>query len=128
MKLSKLANAHTALKKLGEFSSEEIPVTFFYGIAKIIKALTPEFDFYSEKLRELIKQYADKDKDGNIFGKDGSFSIPAERAEEFLQKQKELDDIECDLDFKPVTVKSDWRLPISGLELVALEDFLDIQD
>lgn len=96
--LTKLWNA---LNKLAE---KDFPLKTAIIIADNVKALQTPIDIIGKKERELIKKYAEKDKDGEMIeGENGSVKITNYMA--FQREHDELFDDEIEVELK--TIKMD---------------------
>lgn len=96
IKLSEIVNNVDTLKEL---QSVKLPIKVGYRLMRLVNKLDPIYKSYDEKRNELVKEFGDEDKDGNIAVKD-----PA-KVKLFFAKLAELLAVEEELDFTPFKIE-----------------------
>ena len=98
----KLLGVQETIDKL---QSTHLSIRTLYKFSKLSKAVGEEMDFYREKLRALIEEYAQRDENGQPVQEAGNIRIIPEkisecneRINELLNLEVELPDIEFELD------------------------------
>lgn len=122
MKLIKAVNAYLAAD---EMSREKWPYAVSLAVVKVKRALKDEFDFFADKERELIVQYAAMDARGNIrLTPEGRFVFrdPADGAD-YEQKRRELGETEITPTHRLVRVRAPEEIKPAHIE--ALEGFIE---
>lgn len=122
MKLIKAVNAYLAAD---EMSREKWPYAVSLAVVKVKRALKDEFDFFADKERELIVQYAAMDARGNIrLTPEGRFVFrdPADGAD-YEQKRRELGETEVTPTHRLLRVRAPAEIKPAHIE--ALEGFVE---
>ncbi len=122
MKLIKVVNAYLAAD---EMSREKWPYAVSLAVVKVKRALKDEFDFFADKERELIVQYAAMDARGNIrLTPEGRFVFrdPADGAD-YEQKRRELGETEVTPTHRLLRVRAPAEIKPAHIE--ALEGFVE---
>jgi len=113
--LRKILAAKDALQRLID---KEINIKLAFKLAKIIKEINGEFSLFEERRVSLIKKYSDKPD------KDGSVKVKPENIQAFAKELNELEEIEVDLNFKPMKLDEFGNIEMATKDLIALEDFI----
>lgn len=113
MKLIEIARAYMAIEKLAD---EKLPLKVSYGLSRIMDKLEKPFTFYANKEMELIRTYKPAEQEGTMirFGN-------KETAAEFNQAHLELDEIEENVEIKPVEIDVNISAGISLKDLRELQ-------
>ena len=84
----------------------QLPLKAAYKINKLRKNVDSEFDYYSEKFREIVNTYAKKDENGNIaFSDDGAqILIQDGMVDECNQALVDLQTLEIEIDNCNLTI------------------------
>lgn len=77
----------------------KLPLKTAYKLSKLAAKINSELSFYQQKYSEIISEYGKRDENGNyIYSPDlNSIEIVEGRQEECLQKIKELQNLEVDI-------------------------------
>ena len=114
MKLLDIAHAYMELEKLAE---KELPLKISYGVDKTMKALGRPFFFYANKEADLLQKYKPAEQNGpNV-----RFETP-EITAKYNEEHKELDEIEEDIQIRPIRIDISTELDISRKSLATLTD------
>jgi len=95
LKLSEIVNNVDSLKALQEI---KLPIKVSYRLMRLVNKLDPVYKSYDDKRNELVKEFGDEDKDGNIAVKD------PKKIKLFFAKLAELLAIEEEIDFTPFKI------------------------
>ena len=84
----------------------QLPLKAAYKINKLRKSVETEFDYYSNKFKEIVDTYAKKDENGNIaFNDDGSqILIEDGKVDECNQALIDLQTLEIEIDNCNLTI------------------------
>lgn len=84
----------------------QLPLKAAYKINKLRKSVEAEFDYYSNKFKEIVDTYAKKDENGNIaFSDDGSqILIEDGKVDECNQALIDLQTLEIEIDNCNLTI------------------------
>ena len=119
MKLIKLINARSVIV---QHAREKLPVQTAYKLIKFLKSTDNDEIFYNEKRRDIINQYAEKDKEGNLKQKNGMLSWLPGKEEACNNELIELNDTQVEL--PPIKFTID---ELGGLQL-SVKDVFDIEE
>lgn len=114
--------ANKAYGALNKIANQQLPVRDSYNIYMLLKSLEPVYRFELEQERRLVQKY------GGEVGSNGSVRIPdRDDANRFKEEIEELNNLEIDLDIKPVVINCDALndLRISPYDVSCLEGFVD---
>lgn len=120
-KLIRCVNAYMAVNGLMEV---EWDYPSAYILTQLRRALQPHADFFIQEENKLIRQYGQKDREGQVcFTQRGTFLFedPAQ-AEEYNAKRQELGAVEVELDWGERSLPCPERIRPTQIE--ALEGFI----
>lgn len=120
MKLVDIAHAYMELDKL---AAEKLPLKISWGIDKILKQLDRPFNFYAAKELEILQKYEPAEQNGSLVRfKD------RETTEAYNLEHAELDEIEEEIQIKPVRIDIDTDIHISreSLKILAENGMIEI--
>lgn len=101
----KMSDVLKAEEGLTLIAQEKLPVKLAYSIAKLLRKVVKEIEFFSEKRTALIKEYGVENKEDT-----SKFEIPKEKLEDFNKQMKDLAELEVTL---------------NGVVKVKLDDLID---
>lgn len=94
MKLQTIETLHSSLTQL---KSQEMPLRLSYKFSKLLSKIEKDSEFFTEKTREVILKYAEKDENGDLVQtEDGNIRIQTDKIEEANKAMMELNDIEVE--------------------------------
>jgi hypothetical protein len=94
MKLQTIETLHSSLTQL---KSQEMPLRLSYKFSKLLSKIEKDSEFFTEKTREVILKYAEKDENGDLVQtEDGNIRIQTGKIEEANKAMMELNDIEVE--------------------------------
>lgn len=126
MKLIEVVTAYQALLKL-----KQVPFQYsvLIKLSKTINKLKENAEFFAEEEQKLVKEYSDKDADGNADVKDGKFTITDNaKRQDFILKKLELCNIEVEITADKINLplsSVDAGLTLADLE--AIEQFVEVE-
>ena len=125
MKLIEAVNAYMAAE---EMSKEKWPYQVALAIVKVKRAVKDEVDFFVEKERELVAEYAAQDEKGNIrLTKAGTFVFKdPSQGPVYEAARRELGATEIDLQQKVLRVRAPAEIKPEYIE--ALEGFVEFTE
>ena len=93
-----------------------------YKIAKTLKSMEKDVEFYRNKLQELLNTYAEKDADGKpIRAKDGN---GVKVSADFYVKQRELESIETETIIDTFSLEECEKCKFNIKQLLTLDPIL----
>ena len=90
-----------------------------YKLFKLKKALQDVVDFQSEQEQKLVTEL------GGTVTETGMIVLEDKNKAEYSRKHKELEAMECEIDWKPVVMYIKELPDISVAEIEALDEFID---
>ena len=118
MQLLKAVKAYKAITDLGE---EKLNFKTAHSLLVAKKELEPHIEFFTQEEMKLVNEYAVKGEDGKVSFENGNFQLTAENAEKYVEKHRELDEVEIDIKKKRLP-------PIDNVSISALEALSEIFD
>lgn len=93
----KLQTIETLQSSLTQLKSQEMPLRLSYKFSKLLSKIEKDSEFFTEKTREVILKYAEKDENGDfVQTEDGNIRIQTGKIEEANKAMMELNDIEVE--------------------------------
>lgn len=93
----KLQTIETLQSSLTQLKSQEMPLRLSYKFSKLLSKIEKDSEFFTEKTREVILKYAEKDENGDLVQtEDGNVRIQTGKIEEANKAMMELNDIEVE--------------------------------
>ena len=122
--IKNLLNGKSTLVVLG--NTKGLSSVIAYRIAKNIKAIDEELKIFEETRINLVKEYANKDEDGNpITKKDETgnevFDIENEKMKLLSQEIEKLQDEKVNIDIKQLSLEEIDKAELSPLELSSID-------
>lgn len=91
----KLGELESFISTLTILKDKELPFHIAYKISSLIKIVENDYNFYTEKVKEILNEYAQKDKEGKyIIDKNGNVPFKEDCVEEAQRKIQELKEVE----------------------------------
>ena len=116
MKQGKIIEAYRVIKNMAQ---ESFPLPVAYSLYKIRKAMEPQADFQIEREKSLIEEF-----NGHP-GENGMINFgESEVAKKFLEKIKELEEMEVEFDFEPVHIPLTENINITPNDIDKLDGFV----
>ena len=114
------AQAITAFVTIRKMERQPINTFTAYKLFKLKKALADIVDFQSEQEIKLIEEL------GGKVSPDGAIDLPEDKKAEYIERHKELEEMECEIDREgkiELYMKELKEISISDME--ALDDFIE---
>ena len=105
MKLLDVAKAYMELEKLAD---ERLPIRISYGLDRAMEKIERVFHFYAQKEEELLNKYKPDERQGSIL----KYNDP-DVALKYNEEHKELDELEEEVNIKPVIIPADTNIGVS---------------
>ena len=117
MKQEKIIEAYRVLKNM---AWESYPLPVAYSLYNLRKSMEPQADFQLEQEKKLIEEFNGKPGENGLinFG-------DQENAQKFLEKIKELGDLEVDFIFTPIDIPISEDIKITPNDIEKLDGFVN---
>lgn len=102
---------------------EKMPVPLAYKIQKWCRSVEGDVAFYTDKLSEIVKKYADDKKDAS-----GGIRIKSDQVERCNAELKELREMEIDVPRISFTIDELSCLSMSPSDMAALDPFVEVEE
>jgi hypothetical protein len=112
--LGAIKNAEPSLKKL---LNADLHISVAFILSKLIKTIESELTHYEEQRQTLVKKHGEDDGNGNIHVKESAYN-------EFFSDLAELNKIEVEVAFQPISVAKLDGVKLSAVDLAMLADFI----
>lgn len=96
----KIKNKQIADFVLANLGDTKLPIKLAYAISLNLKECQSAFEVFSEKQRELLDQYAERDENGEIIIDD--IGVALKDGEAYGKQAEELAELEADLNISTV--------------------------
>ena len=125
MKLIDIVSAHIAADEMGK---QSWPYDLALALVKVKKATADDAEFFSEKERGLVMQYADIDASGNLrLTPNGTFILKDPSThDEYERARGELSETESQAPMRALRVKPPAEIRPAWLS--ALEGFIEFKE
>lgn len=112
-------NVYNSLKEI------KFPFKISYGLTKIQKSLEVSYDYYQDTLTSIIKEYSEKDENGNPITVESGFKIESSNIDKCNNKINELSQLECEVyDFK-IAITDLEQFNISAEQIEGIAPFIE---
>lgn len=124
MRIVDLLMARETLQKLG--SVEGLNSIIAYKIAKNIKTIDKELSTYDETRIKIVKEYADKDDEGNPVVVNNQYQLEEDNVVKVNQEIAEVQQLETNVDISTVALGDIEKAGLSPLEIMSIEFMLEV--
>lgn len=108
-----------------KLSAQKLPIKVTYRLSKIFSCAHEEANFYQEKLLEILKNYGEKDSNGEIItSENGTVSIQKDKIDECSKELNELQNLELEIPDYFISLDSLETIKISLDEISVLLPFI----
>lgn len=117
MKIGQIVEALPSLQKL---AGQELTIKKLYKISKLMGKLNEELAFYNEQRAKILAKYCDV--------VDNRYVPREEDVEKLNAEMSELLDTEIEYEVHEVVIGTDENIKLSYNDLVALENFVSLEE
>ena len=119
-----LKEALAMQETIKNLTTQRLPFSLAYKLSKIAQKLDEQVEFYTKNLHDLVDEYGEKDKNGEIITdkeNNGSIVIKTEKIEDFQNKIIELQSIEVGEDIPTLTLMElEDKIELTTQEVLSL--------
>lgn len=109
-----------------ELSTKTLKGRAAFRVARLLRELEKEFTLFNEKRVELIREYAQKDENGEIKSdENGNVTLEPERLNEFYQKLEELLNTEVEINAEKISIDDFGDVDFTPAQIINLEAFIE---
>lgn len=123
---TKLSNIVESADIMRELSNKTLKSRAAFKVARLLRELEKEFTLFNEKRMELIKEYAQKDENGEIKSDDkGNVTLDNDRLTEFYQCLEELLNTEVEINADKIDLADLGDTVFTPAQVISLEAFIE---
>ena len=109
-----------------ELSNKSLKGRAAFRVARLIKKKKKEFTLFNEKRMDLIKEYAQKDENGEMKSdENGNVTLDQDRLNEFYQSLDELLNADVEINAEKIDSEDLGDIEITPAQIINLEAFLN---
>lgn len=105
-------------------SGEQISSSLAYKFMKLLKVTDSDEEFYTERMRDIIDRYSEKDEKGAPVRKDGGISIAGGQTEKCQSEIVELDNTKIDTPSIRFTLGELSEMKFTVTEMFAFDELI----
>ena len=109
-----------------ELSGKSLKGRAAFRVARLLREVEKEFTLFNEKRVDLIKEYAQKDENGEIKSEEnGNVTLDPDRLTEFYQKLEELLNTEVEINAEKIDTVDLDDIELTPAQVINLEPFIN---
>ncbi len=120
----KLQDLPNIINNLNTMAEKDISIKLSYKLSKLNKKLQEEQKNYEEQNIKIINKYGERDENGELKVDQKSNSIPIimDKIQDFQKEMTELNELEFEVDFVPISIEDFGNINISPNSILHLVD------
>ena len=108
-----------------ELSTKTLKGRAAFRVARLLRELEKEFTLFNETRVELIREYAQKDENGEIKSdENGNVTLDQARLNEFYEKLDELLNAEVEINAEKIDIDDFGDVDFTPAQIINLEAFI----
>lgn len=109
-----------------ELSNKSLKGRAAFRVARLLRELEKEFTLFNEKRMDLIKEYAQKDENGEMKSdENGNVTLDQDRLNEFYQSLDELLNADVEINAEKIDSEDLGDIEITPAQIINLEAFIN---
>lgn len=109
-----------------DLSTKSLKGRAAFRVARLLRELEKEFTLFNEKRVDLIKEYAQKDENGEMKSDDkGNVSLDEARLSEFYQNLETLLNTEVEINAEKIDIDDLGDTDFTPAQVITLEAFIN---
>lgn len=121
----KIINLIKAKEIFAPHFQEKLSPSLSYKIYKLCKFAEQEEEFYKQKMREIVIEYAERDENGGFININGQIKLIDETASEAKHKATELEAIDVEAPSVKFTLDELSEIKLSVMDIAAIDGFIE---
>lgn len=123
---TKLRNIVECADIMRELSTKTLKGRAAFKVARLLRELEKEFTLFNEKRMDLIKEYAQKDENGEMKSdENGNVTLDQDRLTEFYQNLEELLNAEVEINADKIDSDDLNDIEMTPAQIINLEEFVN---
>ena len=123
---TKLRNIVESADIMRELSTKTLKGRAAFKVARLLRELEKEFTLFNEKRMDLIKEYAQKDENGEMKSdENGNVTLDQDRLTEFYQNLEELLNAEVEINADKIDSDDLNDIEMTPAQIINLEEFVN---
>jgi len=109
-----------------ELSNKSLKGRAAFRVARLLRELEKEFTLFNEKRMDLIKEYAQKDENGEMKSdENGNVTLDQDKLNEFYQSLDELLNADVEINAEKIDSEDLGDIEITPAQIINLEAFIN---
>ena len=109
-----------------ELSNKSLKGRAAFRVARLLRELEKEFTLFNEKRMDLIKEYAQKNENGEMKSdENGNVTLDQDRLNEFYQSLDELLNADVEINAEKIDSEDLGDIEITPAQIINLEAFIN---
>lgn len=123
VKLRDVINSAEVMRTL---STQQLKGKVAFRVARLLRELEKEFTLFNEKRADLIKEYGQKDENGELkTNENGDFMLEPERAQEFYNMMDELLNTDLSINAEKIAFEDIENVEFTPTQILSIENFIE---
>lgn len=123
---TKLRNIVECADIMRELSTKSLKGRVAFRVARLLRELEKEFTLFNEKRMDLIKEYAQKDENGEMKSdENGNVTLDQDRLSEFYQSLDDLLNADVEINAEKIDAEDLGDVEFTPTQIINLEPFIN---
>ena len=123
VKLRDVINSAEVMRTL---STQQLKGKVAFRVARLLRELEKEFTLFNEKRAELVREYGQKDENGELkTTENGDFMLEPEHAQEFYNMMDELLNTDLSINAEKIAFEDIENLEFTPTQILNIENFVE---
>lgn len=123
---TKLRNIVECADIMRELSTKSLKGRVAFRVARLLRELEKEFTLFNEKRMDLIKEYAQKDENGEMKSdENGNVTLDQDRLTEFYQSLDDLLNADVEINAEKIDAEDLGDVEFTPTQIISLEPFIN---
>ena len=123
---TKLRNIVECADIMRELSTKPLKGRVAFRVARLLRELEKEFTLFNEKRMDLIKEYAQKDENGEMKSdENGNVTLDQDRLSEFYQSLDDLLNADVEINAEKIDAEDLGDVEFTPTQIISLEPFIN---
>lgn len=123
---TKLRNIVECADIMRELSTKSLKGRVAFRVARLLRELEKEFTLFNEKRMDLIKEYAQKDENGEMKSdENGNVTLDQDRLSEFYQSLDDLLNADVEINAEKIDAEDLGDVEFTPTQIISLEPFIN---
>lgn len=122
----KLRDVINSAEVMRTLSTQQLKGKVAFRVARLLRELEKEFTLFNEKRAELVREYGQKDENGELkTTENGDFMLEPERAQEFYNMMDELLNTDLSINAEKIAFEDIENVEFTPTQILSIENFIE---